>query len=246
MTVSKYLYGVVVPGEYHAEIAPKFPPPTPLPGILHVHGAGGTGLTALNWYGDGDPHATNTFTDAGFTSLSPDLGGPQTWGNSNITDKMSTARNYLLTLPNVKPGKIVLYGQSAGGLAALNWAAANPTLVACIVLIVPVVNLTDIKVNNRTGYAALIDAAYGGNYSEAVHGATRNPKTMAAAGKYAGIPILIHYGLSDTTCIASETEQFADIVGDNVEMVSYPTGHDMTTYMDVDNRSLAEWVLSKI
>lgn len=241
-TVSTLKYGTFVTGEYHVEILPKYAPPTPLPGVLHVHGAGGTGLTAINFYGDGDKHATNEFAEAGYVSLSPDLGGPQTWGSAAITDKMTAAVNYLHMLPNVAPGKVVLYGQSAGGLAALNWAAANPSLVSCIVLIVPVVNLTDIKVNNRTGYASLVDAAYGGNYSEAVYGSTRNPKTMAAAGKYANIPILIHYGLTDTTCVPAETEQFAAIIGDTVDLVSHPTGHDMVTYESIDNRSLVDWV----
>jgi Dipeptidyl aminopeptidases/acylaminoacyl-peptidases len=240
--ISSYKSGVIAAGENHVEIQPKTQPAVQLPGVLHVHGAGGSALTALQWYDNGKPHASNTLADAGYTSVSADLGGPQTWGNSVATNLITTAKNYLQTLPHVKPGKVVLYGQSAGGLAALNWAAANPTLVSCIVMVVPVINLTDIKVNNRTGYAALVDAAYGGAYSEAVHGATRNPKTMASAGKFAGIPILIHYGLTDTTCIPSETEAFATIVGENVDMVSHPTGHDMTTYGDVDNVALVDWI----
>lgn len=240
--LSSYKSGVIHASENHVEIQPKTQPQEPLPGVLHVHGAGGSALTALQWYDNGKPHASNVLADAGYTSVSADLGGAQTWGNSLATDRLTLARNYLQTLPHVKPGKVVLYAQSAGAIAALAWANANPGTVACMVLIIPVMNLTDIKVNNRTGYASLIDTAYGGTYSEAVHGATRNPKTMATAGKFKDFPILIHYGLTDTTCIPSETTAFATAVGETVTLVSHATGHDMTTYGDVDNKALVAFI----
>ena len=114
---------------------------------------------------------------------------------------MTASYNTLQALPGTKPGKVALIGASMGGLSAMNWAAANPTKVACIVMTIPVINVTDIKGNDRLGYGAYINSAYGGSWTEGQYGANHNPQTMASAGKLNGIPMLIFYGLSDQLCM---------------------------------------------
>jgi pimeloyl-ACP methyl ester carboxylesterase len=189
----------------------------------------------LGWLNDSKPGTPNYVARNGHNAVAADAGGPQTWGNQAAIDGAQRSYVKVQTMPGTKPGKVFLIGASMGGLTALNWAAANPDKVAGIVLIIPVINVNDVKINNRGGYASLVNAAHGGNYDETTQGATKNPATMKHAGKFAGIPILLYYGLTDTVCVPAEAEAFASVVGPNVETVALNSGHDNASYLAVDN-----------
>jgi predicted esterase len=233
--------GILSAGEAHIELYPKVKPSVLKPGVLNLHGASGDAWTVIGWLNDSKPGTPNYVARNGQTGISADAGGPQTWGNQAAIDGAQRSYTRLQIMRGVKPGKVFLIGASMGGLTALNWAAANPDKIAGIVLIIPVINLNDIKVNNRGGYASLVNAAYGGNYDQATQGATKNPQTMAAAGKYSGIPILLYYGLTDTTCVPAEATTFASTVGSNVETVALNSGHDNNSYHAVDNQRIIDF-----
>ena len=201
---------------------------------MFVHGAGSDAVYCIQPYG-----LQSTFTkaviDGGFTCFAGDVGGTATWGNATAMSRMTTAYNYMQTMSGVSPGKIALVSGSMGALTSLNWAAANPTLVSAVVSVIPVINPNDIVVNNRGGYAASVHAAYGGAWSQATHGATYNPRTRAAAGAFAGIPMLLFYGLTDTLCMPAETQGFAASVGAGVTLAPLATGHEEASYAATDH-----------
>lgn len=216
---------------------PKYP-------VVHVHGAGGNSYTAIGFLGNGKPSPTNVMAEAGHSAVSAELGGPQTWGNVASRNAMDLSVNKALAMPGVKPGKVFLMAASMGGLTSFNWAAygTNKSKVAGIIAVIPVINTTDIKTNNRGGYASLVDAAYGGTYTEASYGAVHNPKTLAAAGKFSGIPMLIFYGQTDAVCVPAETVAFASLVGSSVQLVPLSSGHDTASYSAVDNQRILDFL----
>lgn len=232
---STYGVGTVTTGEAALQMRPKFPPASAQDGVMFVHGAGSTATYCVDTYGR-QSSLTNAVADAGFTCFSGDIGGVATWGNSTAMARMTAAYNYLQSLPGVKPGKVALISGSMGALTSLNWAAANPTLVSAVVSVIPVINPTDIVTNNRGGYAALVNAAYGGAWSEGTYGATYNPRTRATAGAFAGLPMLLFYGTVDTLCMPAETTGFAASVGASCTLVPLTgLGHEEASYTATDH-----------
>lgn len=209
---------------------------------MFVHGAGSTGTYCLDKYGR-QGQLTRTVIDSGLAGWAGDNGGVASWGNQFDMTTLDAAYVALQSRPGVAPGKAALISGSMGALVSLNWAARNPDRVACIVSVIPVINPTDIYVNNRGGYGPQIAAAHGG-WSEASRGAQWNPATMAPTGAYAGIPMLLFYGLTDTLCMPAQTEAFATTVGSNVTLVPLPTGHAEATYTAVDHAAVVSFIVA--
>lgn len=210
-------------------------------GLLYTHGAG-SGPDALMDYG-GAGKRTSAVADGGVTAVSADFGGPQTWGNDKAMSALTAAYNWLQTQPGVKPGKVVLCGGSMGGLNALVWAAANRDKVAAISIYIPVLDVVGIHANNLGGYRATIDSCYTGGWVPAL-AATKDPLTMAKAGKYAGIPIRLYHGLRDPLCLSSKAVEFAAAVGANVIRTPLDYGHEERSELQVDRVQESEWILS--
>lgn len=235
---TEYSVGTVVPGEGALMIRPKFKQSRQ--GVMFVHGAGSDATYCIRPEGK-QAELTQLVAADGFTAYSGDNGGPQTWGNVTAIARMGSGQAYLQG-QGVKGDKIALVSASMGGLVSLNWAAQNKAKVSCIVSVIPVINVTDIHTNNRGGSAAAINAAYSGGWSQATYGAVHNPRTLASAGKFSGIPMLIFYGLTDTLCVPAETEAFAASVGSSVELVAMPSGHDFTSYGLADHPRIIEFL----
>ena len=144
------------------------------------------------------------------------------WGNDNARNWITSIRTYMQSpAVGAKPGKIGLVGLSQGACNVLSWAGANPTLTGAITGYLPATNLQSFK--------SVANAAYGDNYNEATMGATYNPQTMAAAGKYAGIPIELVHASNDTIVPLSMVQAFKNAVGANAVMRNGgATGHEGT------------------
>lgn len=127
------------------------------------------------------------------------------WGNSTQRTNMSTLKTNAQT-SLFAAGKVHLMGASAGGLAALNWAKNNPTLVQSISLVIPVIDVQYVHTNNIGGFASEINTAYGGAPADA-----DCPAKYAA--NLAGIPIKIWYSTDDTYTLAATTTTFASASG---------------------------------
>lgn len=202
--------------------------------VIYCHGDEGTNPAAIQYlqYVQRSTLIASIANNGHFL-LSADLGGNATWGNNTVIARITSAVNYML-LQGVSPGKITLLLGSMGTVGGYAWAAANLGLVSCVVGMLPVVDLTDVWANNRGGYTATINAAYGGAYSEAAFGAQHNPKTMALAGAYAGMPMQLWYGTTDAIVIPATVVAFQAAVG--ASCIAYPIvgGHAETTIGNID------------
>lgn len=146
------------------------------------------------------------------------------WGNAYSRTWITAVKNYLQTSLGAKAGKIGLVGLSQGGLNALSWAGANPTLTGAVTAYITPPDLEFAA--SSSGYGSSVDAAYGGDYVEATMGATFNPQTMAEAGKYGSIPIEMVYASNDDVVPFSLPSAFKTAVGASARLVNAgPTGH---------------------
>jgi predicted esterase len=221
-------------GEADGVLRPKLPTQFGTKrGVLYVHGHEALNPAAWQWQLPIE-RATlvSRIVAAGHVVVTADLGGNSTWGNDTVIARITAAKTYLLSL-GVSPTKIALVGQSMGAQNAFVWAAANPSLVSCIVAMIPVIDVNDMQVNNRGGLGSDISSAYLGGWSEVVYGAAHNPATIAAAGGLDSIPIQMWYGTSDSLCLPALAETFAG-QADLCEAHPISGGHAESTIGNVD------------
>lgn len=194
-------------------------------GVLFMHGATNTETQMIDNTNYPSLRAIlAAVAQAGYPVLGVYAGGDQ-WGNATAQARMDDAKTYLQGTVGAKTGSVVLIGGSMGGLACQNWAKAHAATTACIVGLVPVSDLNDIKTANRGGLAASVNTAYGGSYVEATYGATYNPHTYAATG-LAGIPYKAWYGASDTIVLPATVTDVCTAAGASATAVSVTGGHD--------------------
>lgn len=267
--------------------------------VLFLVGLNDTALNSVYDTAKGQP-LIDALVNAGYPVLITDLGAGSTgnspqWGNSVAMARVTANRTYMQATVGAKSGPVIIGGFSMGGLGSLNWAAANPTLVAALFGICPV---TDLQLFRGAGRSD-IDTAYGavfhntsvvitsgsgtisdpaaasgdvgklinsgafnatipldsrigsvapgtsytlasgvtatangtnlnvGGYSDADYGATYNPKVMAGAAKYAGIPIRFYTSSTDTTAPTSAAITVAGLIGANASQTDMGTqGHN--------------------
>jgi alpha-beta hydrolase superfamily lysophospholipase len=127
----------------------------------------------------------------GLPVLSADCSGSGHWGNDTAQTDATAMLSFIRSSTFLKAHatrKAVLMGVSMGGLLALNWARANPTLVAAICLFYPCVNLQAEHdgTGGATATAAGTEAAYGG--SLAGFNAAVRPRPGAAPDRLSAVP----------------------------------------------------------
>lgn len=180
-------------------------------GVIFCHGLNGYGWHPVNY--------PNTVIDEmvrrGHPVISPDLGGPATWGNDAAQAKIADARTYLQGTLGAKSGGVLLWAGSMGTLAALNFARNNPSLVAGVACGLPAVSLSDLHDNAAArGVSAVnIEAAYGGNAGYVAGLAAHDPAANAAAYASQAAKIKLWYSSDDTTVPASVVTDFAAASG---------------------------------
>lgn len=244
MYSSSFDIGNVVTGEQCIDFTPRFKYAAQMSGISFVHGAGSNADYCLSPLGN--QAARTQVVASRFPGVAGDNGGPATWGNDTAITRLRSNLTRLGARSDVNTSNYALIGDSMGGIVSLNYAAQAAVKPKAIVLVIPVINPEDIRANNRSGYAASINAAYGGTYVEATQGATKNPYTMRAAAKLAGIPMLIFYGATDTLCLPTYVQQFAAADPTKRTLVSIPTGHDFDTYNAVDHARILEFLSANL
>ncbi|HEY1140085.1 MAG TPA: alpha/beta fold hydrolase, partial [Lysobacter sp.] len=222
--------GRAAAAERDVVIRPKYVR-APSRGVLYAHGSEAGEGGAVQWMSIPSRWPVMRAVGAKATMVAADLGGNQTWGNNTAIARMASAYTYARALPDFADTKVNILAQSMGATTALAWAAQNPTLVGRIALMIPVINLADLRDNSWV--QPNIDAAYGGTYVEATQGATHNPLTLAAAGKFAGLQIQLWYGTTDTLCKPEHAEQFATYVP-GCQLKPIPGGHAESTILEID------------
>lgn len=229
--ITNYASGKYVAAEGSVEVVrADYRPDKTKTACVYSHSLGLTALAAL------DPTTAQKPLDAiaaaGLPVIATDLGGANAWGNDTQVSRMGSAAFYAQVTMGAKgtgigDAKVVVFAASMGGLAALTWARLNPTLCAAIALVCPVVDLAYEHDQNVNGYAASIEAAYGGAAGYAAEVAGNNPMANAAAIKATGIPIKMWRASNDVIAVTARQDAFAAAAG--VEVVDLGAiGHTIT------------------
>ncbi|HHA2804366.1 TPA: hypothetical protein ACOFB9_000721 [Stenotrophomonas maltophilia] len=203
-----------------------------------VHGVEAAG-GAIDWMTASPyrwPIVRTVVDQCGLYTISADMGGSSTWGNSILLSRMDEAFAYTQTFSQVKKGKVILVGQSMGGLAMLNWARANKSKVAAVVGVIPVTNMNSAIAN---GLSTQVAAAYGGSYTDAAYGAQYNPRVYAAT--LAGIPGQLWVGATDLIANTTDAGAVATAAG-TIQMITIPGAHAETTLSGIDLDVMAAFV----
>lgn len=192
-------------------------------GLLYCPGLGATALTFMQSPHDPVPRA---LAEAGVPSASFDFGGSALFGNDTARTRVGTARTYANTTWGWQTDKVLLIGGSMGGMTALRWALANPSLVAAIALFIPLVDVQDLYDNDRGGYASDVETAYGARPSDA-----QNPADNA--DDLAGIPIKVWSSSDDDLCLQSTHGAFCTASGaELVDLGAVGHNFDSAEYAD--------------
>lgn len=211
MLAARTATGAYVAAESHVTLAGAAPAGA-VRGVISCHGSGVLGPA----WAMTDPNVAalnQLLASQGFPVICPDLGGGNTWGNDTSVTRVGQAWTQVVA-EGAKADKVLLLGGSMGTLTALNYAKANPTNVAAIALVLPIVDLQD--AHDNRGFTAVSETAYGGNAAYLTALAAHNPAVNTAS--FAGIPIKLWYSTDDPyafpatvtafdTAIASATSQ---------------------------------------
>lgn len=150
--------------------------------------------------------------DVGVPFISAVFGGANLWGNDTTQTRIGQAWTYVKAQMGCKTDKFIGIGVSKGALALLNYARNNPSNVAAIVGIVPVVNLPNVYADNAS-LQAEIDTAYTNHATYLTALPTHDPNANAATHLSQAIPMEFIYGASDTVVRPADVSAFATAVG---------------------------------
>lgn len=213
--ITSYGSNQAISGQTHSvSFSRLFKTSSPVRGVIQCPGAGSTSLSYL---------VNFDLMDAIVKSGRPLASFPHgnLFGNSTAVGYVANIRTYGQSNWGFASGKVDLMGGSAGAAAALNFAKANPTLVNAIALIIPGVDLQDIDTNNRGGFSAAIQTAYGGAVPDA-----SNPADNTAS--FTGFPIKIWYSTDDPVVLPEIVTTFASAVGADIQSLG-AIGHANTS-----------------
>lgn len=247
---STYYLGDYVASENSVFCTPRlWKPDGTKRGIIYCHGAAEAGWTVLGPSGTKNMEAAlvRTLVDGyGFPLYSADLGlpgngttGAESWGNDNARTRVGQCRTRIQAL-GAKSGKVILLTLSMGTLVALRYAYANPTLVAAIVAVLPVVDTDEMRLLNFGGNVRpAVDAAYGVTYPTALP-AGSNPYTLIT-GPISGVPIQFWYASDDAIASPSKAVTFGTTVGADMHNMG-PGDHSDVSIGHVDPAAVYAWL----
>jgi pimeloyl-ACP methyl ester carboxylesterase len=156
---------------------------------------------AIAFTGDADTiQRSADLADAGFHQIAGDLSQTATqgtFGNSTSATRVGQLRAYLQGTLGAAAGPVDLRSGSGGFAAAVRYAKANPANVRTIIGMNPLVDLRDLHDNNRGGFAAEVETAFGGAAGYAADVASGNASEPGTLGPLAAIPILLFYARDD-------------------------------------------------
>lgn len=177
-----------------------------LPAVYHCHGAGSDAHAATACPADWAA-AQQGYPVIGRSWILPDA-----WGNDAALARLDQAIAWSsATLGAKAPAKVGIIGSSMGSLMAMRYARANPSSIAFLILITPLVNMDDFVGNNRGGYQSSVYSAYGGSTAYNAAAATIDPSQYPTA--LTGIPIRLYYSEDDTLALPTLIDPFISAVG---------------------------------
>lgn len=200
-----------------------------------LHHAGTVDLLLTDTYDD-EPRA---IAERGTAVIAGDNGATSStrWGNSDSDTSVDALRSYAGTAFGATTTTVAALGTSMGAATILNWARTHLSSVTRIALVVPAVDIEDIRANNRQSAQASIETAYTNNATWQATRSTRNPVEYAA--ELAAIPIRIWHSTDDPVCVPSTITAFAAAHGNTTVSSLGAVGHDGTS---LDEHAMADWL----
>ncbi len=207
--------------------------------LIHAFGHGGydNGLKETNFLSSGFWPLFAPLADAGYPVICGELGGSPLWGNDTTITRVGQLVAYASSGFGFDTSGVFMLGISMGMLPLLRWAKDNRATVKAVYGAIPVTNLASIHDRNPNGYAAEIEAAYGGLAAYQAALPTHDPSAYAAS--LAGLPIRLLYHTDDTVVVPSDVTGFAASVGASCSLVSGTGGH-VATFDPLDVLSFFE------
>lgn len=203
-------------------------------------------LACPGWNGDADHFFTvgtdqrtliEPIIEAGFPFAAREEGSQ--WGNTESRARFTDLRTYAQSTLGFASGKVHLFGLSAGSLAALRWAMANPSLVQSIAVVLPAVDPQDIYDRDpaSAGITASMNTAYSGRPVDA-----ENPSKNTAS--FSGIPIKMWYSENDPICLPAKVTAFASATGASTVSLGTQSGGAITGHSinGIDPSQIANWI----
>lgn len=239
---TNYAVDRVVAGDGFMVMLPKlFRPNGTYPIAVYCHGHGENAWLPMQAQRFGQYQFIRAVAEAGYLVISGDFGG-NLWGNDTAQSRIASTITYAKNTLGGKVGKVAMFGTSMGGCTALSYGARYPAEVACIAAIGPACDLTLMDPKFGT-----VDAAYGGAYSDTVHGPDHNPQKMATLGKFGSMPVKAWYGDTDTVVLPSLITNLkaaidANSVNPLCTIIPVSGGHAESTWANVPGSDVAAFL----
>lgn len=211
-----------------------------LPLVVWCHGHGTLAKAPFDPVNSGEYHLAHKLAAAGFVVVTADLGGTVSWGSAAAQAKISPLVTTARASWGASSGKFSLVGVSMGHTLAVDYAAANPTLVAKVAGILPVTDMEAIRTRNPSGFRAEIDTAWGVVYPAALP-AGANPNGHAADLVSAAIGYKAWGASDDTISTQAEQSAFATAAGGTLVDLG-ALGHTEAAIDTIDAASFAAWL----
>lgn len=172
--------------------------------------------------------------------------GQETWGNSASRSMIANFAIPWLTSKGYDTSKVALMGGSHGSINAMTVAAARPDLIGAVGVMLPITDLEAVRAANRGGYAASIEAAYGGNTAWQANRASYNPIQQADELAATDIPVRLYASTDDPYGLWSENQAFVAAVGaGQAELIGYGAqGHSYNNFTTAMADAFGDWLVA--
>ncbi len=171
------------------------------------------------------------------TATLASFNGAKRWGNDSAITLIGQLWAWMKAKLQVDTRGVHLIGGSMGAAAACNWARQNLSAVRSLTLMIPCVDLEDIRVNDRGGLGASIVTAYGSAASWQAARATHNPTEYA--GELAGVPVSLWPSDTDPICVPAAVSAFATQLPRAEIHSQGPVAHSLN---GLNGNAIAEWI----
>lgn len=210
----------------------------PVPLALYLHGATGTALTNAS---DAYEMRVIRRLASRYFVLASDWGG-DTFANDTGIARVHAGISAARAAYNLDDSPVIMVGMSMGTAVALAYAKEYPQNVRAIAGMIPGLDLNDVKLNNRGGLAASLNAAYGGSYDDAVHGPDHNPMHFADELS-PDLPVRLWTSTNDTYSPASVQDNFMSVRPETIRTSLGAAGHS-TASINGRESEIADWAIS--
>jgi hypothetical protein len=158
---------------------------------------------------------------AGIPCVAGDMGG-QAWGNDTVLGRIDAAWALLISQFGVRSDKLCLLGVSMGGAAVSLYSQRYPAKVACVVGLIPLLDLVAFYAANAGGTQGQVGTAWGVTAPAALPARADNATNAHLAEN---VPLLVGYSSVDATVLPAWVTPYVAKVGGTALVTDSTFGH---------------------